>query len=112
MKVANAKSERDAEVAAQVDEIFDEFDADNNGTVDASEMKALIASDPDFVSLLFSGSHVMKAASAEEQACVIQRNFSDREFTRDELREMISGLAEKGLESPKRKQSSPRRSAV
>ena len=56
----------------QVEAIFDEFDADGNGTVDASEMKALIASDPDFVSLLFSGSHVMKAASAEEQARVIQ----------------------------------------
>ena len=62
-------------IIAQVDQIFEEFDADNDGTVDATEMKMLIDADPDFASLLFSGSHAMKNLTTIEQAEIIRANF-------------------------------------
>jgi hypothetical protein len=101
--VENAKKQRQADIMLQVNDIFDEFDTDGDGTVDSSEMKALIDSDPAFAAFLFRGSPTMKATSEKDQVAIIRRKFSDRTFTRIELFDIINNLADQGLRSPKRK---------
>jgi Ca2+-binding EF-hand superfamily protein len=76
--------------AATVDAIFDEYDADDDGTVDAREMFALVHDDPQLAFLLFPA-WAHSTPTEEEKASFISTVFSDKgAYSKDDVAQILA----------------------
>lgn len=76
--------------AATVDAIFKEYDADNDGTVDAQEMSALVHDDPQLAFMLFPA-WAHSAPTEEEKETFIHSVFSDKSaYSKGDVSEILA----------------------